>query len=290
MGRIRRDGVGAAVSVIGLAVTSVVIAPGMVAAVDTDMAIDTTSIDFGEINVGNTSAPISVTLTNTGGDPFGPINIFGGAPPTAEFNASQSCQGVTLAASGTCTVSFTFSPGSPGSFNDSSSFTVSETANQSDGEDFSVSLTGVGIDASATTTTTTTTESPTTTTSPTTTSIDLLLCLNDPAIAYSGANAAVNDALQAAGFELLGEGTPGFFRRDDRPAPHNLYANTTALWPQLVSSGNAEPAFDYVAPGQDVTGTPVTFAEMWSAATTFVGTGTPSKACFCAPSSVPHTS
>ena len=51
----------------------------------------------------------------------------------------------------------------------------------------------------------------------------------------------VNDALQAAGFELLGEGTPGFFRRDDLPAPHNLYANLCELWPQLVSSGNAVP-------------------------------------------------
>ena len=45
--------------------------------------------------------------------------------------------------------------------------------------------------------------------------VNLLLSLNDPAIAYSGANAEVNSALQAAGFELFGEGTPGFFRRDD---------------------------------------------------------------------------
>ena len=71
--------------------------------------------------------------------------------------------------------------------------------------------------------------------------INLLLSLNDPAIVYSGANAEVNDALSAAGFELLGEGTPGFFRSDDRPAPHNLYANLSELWPQLVSSGDAVP-------------------------------------------------
>jgi len=92
--------------------------------------------------------------------------------------------------------------------------------------------------------------------------VNLLLSLNDPAIVYSGANAGVNDALQAAGFELLGEGTPGFFRNDDRPEPHNLYANLSALWPQLVSSGNAVPAFEYIASGDEVAGTPVTFAEM----------------------------
>ena len=92
--------------------------------------------------------------------------------------------------------------------------------------------------------------------------VDLLQSLNDPALAYSGANEGVNAALQAAGFELLSEGNPGFFRRDDRPAPHNLYANIAALWPQLTSSGNAVPAFEYVAPGTEVTGTPVTFAQM----------------------------
>jgi hypothetical protein len=92
--------------------------------------------------------------------------------------------------------------------------------------------------------------------------VNLLLSLNDPAIAYSGANEAVNAALQNAGFELFGEGTPGFFRRDDLPAPHNLYANIAALWPQIVSSGDAVPAFEYVEPGQEVAGTPVTFVEM----------------------------
>ena len=39
--------------------------------------------------------------------------------------------------------------------------------------------------------------------------VNLLLSLNDPAIAYSGADAEVNNTLQAAGFELLGEGTRG---------------------------------------------------------------------------------
>ena len=310
-----------------------------------------------------------MTLTNTGGDPFGPINIFGGAPPTAEFNASQNCQGTTLPAGGSCNVNYSFSPGAAGTFNDTSSFTISETSSQSDGEDFSVSLAGVGFDPNATTTTESTTTTSTTTTSSTSTTVpsngtgtttpsgggggdqstspplsttaattttaplrqsltgeliaprpalvvkvdnvdaepqsglnqadivfeeivegqatrfaavfnsteanpvgpirsartqdvNLLLSLNDPAIAYSGANEAVNAALQDAGFELFGEGTPGFFRRDDLPAPHNLYANIAALWPQIVSSGNAVPAFEYVEPGQDVAGTPVTFVQM----------------------------
>lgn len=114
------------------------------AAVDTDMAIDRNALDFGGVRIGSSSAAISVTLTNTGGDPFGPINLFGGSPPTAEFGASQNCQGTTLPAGGSCTVNYSFAPGSAGAFNDTSSFTVSETSSQNDGEDFSVSLTGTG--------------------------------------------------------------------------------------------------------------------------------------------------
>jgi hypothetical protein len=114
----------------------------------TDIVISDLLIDFAYVNVGET-AQVSVTLTNTGGDPFGPINMFGGAPPTAEFNASQNCQATTLPAGGTCMVNYSFSPGSTGTFTDTSSFTVSETASQSDGEDFSVSLVGVGVDPNA---------------------------------------------------------------------------------------------------------------------------------------------
>jgi hypothetical protein len=114
-------------------------------AVDTQMTIDTTTVNFGNVNVGNTASPISVTLTNSGSDSFGPINMFGGAPFTPQFNASQSCQGITLAAGASCTVTYTFSPTGPSSFSDTSAFTISETSSQVDGEDFSVSLTGVGV-------------------------------------------------------------------------------------------------------------------------------------------------
>ena len=65
--------------------------------------------------------------------------------------------------------------------------------------------------------------------------VDLLQSLNDPALAYSGANEGVNAALQAAGFELLSEGDSGFFRRDDRPAPHKFWAaNSVESGPQAT--------------------------------------------------------
>lgn len=129
--------------------TMVLATPSIEIGVDTDLAISATVIDFGQVNVGSTGQA-SVTLTNTGGDPFGPINMFGGAPPTGEFNASQNCQGTTLPAGGSCMVSYEFSPLSTGQFSDYSAFTVSETASQADGENFQVNLYGVGYDPNAT--------------------------------------------------------------------------------------------------------------------------------------------
>jgi hypothetical protein len=121
-----------------LAAAGVLASPA--AAADTDIAISTSAIDFGVVGIGQT-AQVTVTLTNTGGDPF-VVHMFGGAPPTAEFNASQSCQLIALPAGGSCTITYSFSPGSAGVFNDTSSFTVSETDDQRDGEDFDVSLSG----------------------------------------------------------------------------------------------------------------------------------------------------
>ena len=94
--------------------------------------------------MGNTGGPISVTLTNVGSSPFGPINIFGGAPPSPAFNASQNCQGTTLPAGGSCTVNYTFSPTAAGYASDFSAFTISQTSSQSDGEDFTVAIYGCG--------------------------------------------------------------------------------------------------------------------------------------------------
>jgi hypothetical protein len=117
---------------------------GSTGGVDTDIAISTLQINFGNVANGTTGGPTSVTLTNTGSAGFGPINIFGGAPPTPAFNASQNCQGTTLAAGASCTVSYTFSPPTSGYYSDFSAFTISQTGSQSDGEDFTVALFGCG--------------------------------------------------------------------------------------------------------------------------------------------------
>lgn len=68
-----------------------------------------------------------------------------------------------------------------------------------------------------------------------------------PVLAYSGADPSVQRLLRDAGILFFEEGQAGdaFFRVSDRIAPHNLFANTEALW----EAGSAlespdEPVFE----------------------------------------------
>lgn len=127
---------------IGIVALASTIFPPAAAAVDTDIAISTTAVDFGFVEVGDTKH-VPVTLTNTGSDSFTP-HMFGGAPPTPQFSAYQDCQLVPLPPGGSCQITYTFSPGARGTYSDRSDFWVSETDSQGDGEAFAVSLFGLG--------------------------------------------------------------------------------------------------------------------------------------------------
>lgn len=101
------------------------------------------ALDFGAVNVGS-EATQAVTVTNTGAAPFGPLTMSGGEPPSAEYGAAQTCQGVTLAAGGSCTITITFAPTANGAVTDTSTFALGITENEADAERFAVSLSGTG--------------------------------------------------------------------------------------------------------------------------------------------------
>ncbi len=72
-----------------------------------------TSLDFGSVTVGSTSAVQVATLSNTGGVPQG-ISSFGFFGPNASsFSETNTC-GVSLAAAASCTISITCSPTTAG--------------------------------------------------------------------------------------------------------------------------------------------------------------------------------
>jgi hypothetical protein len=101
------------------------------------VSIDPLSWNFGDQNVGITSAAKSFVLTNTG---TSNLNI-GDLAISGEFALSgNTCNGATIPAAGTCTFGVTFSPTSLGVKNGS----VSIPSNASSSPN-SVSLTGTGV-------------------------------------------------------------------------------------------------------------------------------------------------
>lgn len=102
-----------------------------------------TSLDFGEIEVGQSAPTQVVTITNTGAVPYGPVQVGGGAPQDP-FTAVQSCQGVTLQSGGTCTFVYGFEPTGAGVFTGTSTFVISDAPAPDGGTAFTITLTGRG--------------------------------------------------------------------------------------------------------------------------------------------------
>jgi hypothetical protein len=99
------------------------------------------SLSFGSIGVGSTSATQSVTVKNVGGVTSGTVVAsLSGANPTQFSIASNACTG-SLAAGATCLIGLRFAPTSTGS----KAATVSATA--SPGGTASAALSGTGITA-----------------------------------------------------------------------------------------------------------------------------------------------
>lgn len=115
-------------------------------AIDTPLVVDKTALDFGNVTVGTTSAPLSIALTNTSSAPYGPLSGFGGAPPNFPGNAYQDCQGATLPAGGSCHLFYTFAPTTTGRVNSTSDYYWGLGPTSNDDEHFHITLTGVGVD------------------------------------------------------------------------------------------------------------------------------------------------
>ncbi len=82
-----------------------------------NLSIGPTPQAFGDVTVGSMSSATTFTVTNTGGSATGALNTaLGGANPT-QFpvtSGGNSCQGATLQAGASCTISVLFAPTSAG--------------------------------------------------------------------------------------------------------------------------------------------------------------------------------
>jgi uncharacterized repeat protein (TIGR01451 family) len=91
--------------------------PANNAATDTDtvlppgnLVVNPTSIDFGTVAIGASSAPASVTLSNTGGSPLQVTALTAAAAPFALSGGTCAATPFPLAAGASCTLDYTFSP------------------------------------------------------------------------------------------------------------------------------------------------------------------------------------
>jgi hypothetical protein len=98
------------------------------------LSADPSTVDFGQQNVGTTSAARQVTVRNTGSAPV----AFSGVAATGDFAQTNTCP-ATLAAGATCTASVTFRPTAAGAR--TGALTVNSNANP-----LTVGLTGTGFD------------------------------------------------------------------------------------------------------------------------------------------------
>ena len=78
------------------------------------LVLDLTSIDFGSVTVGDTSAPTAVTVSNTGTADLDVASITVAAAPFASAGGSCGSAPFTLAAGASCTLEYTFSPAAAG--------------------------------------------------------------------------------------------------------------------------------------------------------------------------------
>src|SRR5690606_4095534 len=91
-----------------------------------------TGLDFGDVQVGETSAQQMTHITNIGTSAV-TIAMTGGAPDAPSFGAFQNCQGVTLQPGESCQIIYSFTPAAVGLATATSSFTLN-------GQPFSVRL------------------------------------------------------------------------------------------------------------------------------------------------------
>jgi hypothetical protein len=107
-----------------------------------NVTLSPASVAFGSQNVGTTSSPQPVTLTNNSGAALTGISVSFTGTNAADFAQTNTC-GTSLAANSTCTINVTFTPGAAGSR--SATLSVTDAAGTQ-----TSSLTGTGAGGSVT--------------------------------------------------------------------------------------------------------------------------------------------
>jgi hypothetical protein len=109
-----------------------------------EFLVTPTRLDFGNVQVGTTSADQEVTVKNVGSGPV-VVSMAGGAG--GDFGGFQDCQGKTLAVGDTCHITYQFTPPSAGPDSGSTSGSIN-------GQSFAFDFRGTGLGPGSTPTST----------------------------------------------------------------------------------------------------------------------------------------
>ena len=71
--------------------------------------LPTASLDFGDWPKGQTTLPLTITLTNDAADPASQTIVFAGKSVSGDYLETDDC-GSSLAPGASCTISVTFTP------------------------------------------------------------------------------------------------------------------------------------------------------------------------------------
>jgi len=90
--------------------------------------------------------------------------------------------------------------------------------------------------------------------------INVMLAFDRPLFGWSGGNPAVTRAIRDSDLvDLSPSNASGFYRRQARRGPNNLYSSTDVLWGQSTDEAGRPPVvFPYLAPGEEPDGEPAT--------------------------------
>ncbi|MGA2631822.1 MAG: choice-of-anchor D domain-containing protein, partial [Terriglobia bacterium] len=106
------------------------------------VSLSATSLSFGNQLVSTASAAQTVTVSNGGGAPLVITTVLLGGTNPGDFSMTENCSNATLAPSGNCTVSVTFTPSLLGP--ESAAITITDNDNDVAGSTQIISLTGNG--------------------------------------------------------------------------------------------------------------------------------------------------
>lgn len=113
---------------------------GFISPGEPEASLSTDALDFGDVQINTPAQPKNIVVTNNGGSPLSISEVMIAGDGESSYDATDDCQGATLAAGASCIIGIVFTPEDQGQLVAS----ISITDNAADSPQV-VAITGVGV-------------------------------------------------------------------------------------------------------------------------------------------------